>query len=122
MTGKWPIQIRYARELRKNLTQEEKILWHYLRNRKLSGYKFLRQQPIMICGAGDIKQFYIADFYCAEKKLVLEVDGLIHTLQIDYDEARDIIMQEMKLTVLRVTNMEVNTNVFDVLKKIKMYL
>ena len=53
---------------------------------------------------------------------MLEVDGLIHTLQIDYDEARDIIMQEMKLTVLRVTNMEVNTNVFEVLKKIKMYL
>ena len=80
MTDKWPIQIKYARNLRKNLTPEEKILWQYLRNRKLNGFKFLRQHPIMLREVSSGKQFYIADFYCAEKKLIVEVDGLIHSL------------------------------------------
>jgi very-short-patch-repair endonuclease len=56
------------------------------------------------------------------KKLVLEIDGLIHAFQIDYDNARDVIMNELGLTVLRISNEEVEKNVFDVLNKIKLYL
>ena len=119
MPLKWPIHIKYARELRRKLTPEEKILWDHLRNRKFYGHKFLRQHPVLLPSFAGYKQFYIADFYCDAKKLVVEVDGLIHTLQIDHDKARDIIMHELKLTVVRVTNEEVNTNMSAVLERIK---
>jgi leucyl-tRNA synthetase len=65
--------------------------------------------------------FYIADFYCSEKKLIIELDGLIHAFQIDYDKARDVIMNELGLTVLRITKDEVEKSVFGVLNKIKLY-
>ena len=117
-----PKYIEFARELIKNQTPEEEKLWNYLRNRKLSGFKFLRQHPILLSGYIGYQGFYIADFYCAERKLVVEIDGLIHTLQVDYDKARDIIMNEMSLTVFRIANEEVQRNVYAVLKKIEAYL
>jgi very-short-patch-repair endonuclease len=58
-----PVHICFAKELRKTQTPEEKIMWDKLRGRKLLGYKFLRQYPIIVNSAS----FYIADFYCAEK-------------------------------------------------------
>ncbi len=58
-----------ANELKRSMTEVEKILWKELRNRKLNGHKFRRQHPI--------GQF-IADFYCHEAKLVVEVDGEVH--------------------------------------------
>ncbi len=67
MADKWPIHIKYSRKLRKNQTPEEKIIWEYLRDRRLNNYKFLRQHPILIPNASSLKQFYIADFYCAAK-------------------------------------------------------
>ena len=114
-----PAYISFARELRKYQTPEEKILWTQLRGRKFLDYKFLRQHPIIVYKINNTIAFYIADFYCAEKKLVVEIDGLIHNKQIEYDKARDFIMNKMELQVLRVTNEEVNKNVFAVLKKIK---
>ena len=109
----------FARLLRKNLTPEETIMWDLLRNRKLIGYKFLRQHPIKVWETNGRYHFYYADFYCAEKKLVVEIDGLIHTLQEDYDKARDQIMLALRLTVVRVTNEEVNNNLVGVLKRIQ---
>jgi very-short-patch-repair endonuclease len=114
-----PAYISFARELRKYQTPEEKILWTQLRGRKFLGLKFLRQHPIIVYKIDNTISFYIADFYCDEKKLVVEIDGLIHNKQIDYDKARDFIMKKMELQVLRVTDEEVNRNVFAVLKKIK---
>jgi leucyl-tRNA synthetase len=119
---KFPVQISFARELRKNQTPAEVKLWNLLRNRRLLGFKFLRQHPIVVEKYNGRTGFYIADFYCSEKKLVIEVDGLIHAFQIDYDKARDVIMNEFELTVFRITNDEVEKNVFEVLKKIKLYL
>jgi leucyl-tRNA synthetase len=119
---KFPVQISFARELRKNQTPAEVILWKLLRNRRLLGFKFLRQHPIVVEKYNGRTGFYIADFYFSEKKLVIEVDGLIHAFQIDYDKARDVIMNEFELTVFRITNDEVEENVFEVLKKIKLYL
>jgi very-short-patch-repair endonuclease len=58
-----------AAELRKNMTDAEKVLWQQLRNRKLGDLKFRRQHPVGI---------FILDFYCHEKKLAIEVDGGIH--------------------------------------------
>jgi very-short-patch-repair endonuclease len=112
----------FARMLRKNLTPEERIMWHLLRNRKFRGYKFLRQHPIKVWETNGRHHFYYADFYCSEKKLVVEIDGLIHAMQEDYDRARDIIMLELKLNVLRVGNEEVNGDVVGVLQKIALFL
>ena len=115
-------QIAFARDLRKNQTSAEVKMWEKLRNRKLRGIKFLRQHPILVNQYDGKNIFYIADFYYSEKKLVVEIDGLIHSLQIDHDKARDIIMNELGLSVLRITNDEVEKSGYEVLNKIKEYL
>ena len=97
-------------------------MWDLLRNRKLLGHKFLRQHPFQVWETNFRYHYYYADFYCAEKKLVIEIDGLIHTQQEDYDKSRDQIMFELKLTVIRVTNEEVNNNLPNVPKKITDHL
>ena len=108
----------YARLLRKNLTKEESIMWNLLRNRKFLVYKFLRQHPIKVWETTGRYHFYYADFYCAEKKLVIEIDGLIHCQQEEYDQSRDFILYELKYHVLRISNEDVNENLVDVMKKI----
>ena len=117
-----PCQIIFARELRKNQTATEAKMWNYLRNRRMLGFKFLRQHPIVINQYSGITSFYIADFYCSEKKLVIEVDGLIHLFQIAYDEARNIIMNELGLNVVRFTNDAIEKNIYEVLNTIKSHL
>ena len=68
-----------ARVLRKNSTDAEKRLWQHIRRYQINGCKFRRQQPI-----GP----YIVDFACLEKKLIMEVDGGQHVLQVEDDNAR----------------------------------
>jgi very-short-patch-repair endonuclease len=100
-----------ARQLRKELTPAEDMLWQELRNRKLNGLKFRRQHPI---------NNYVADFYCCEKRFIVEVDGGIHheKEQRDYDEARTKDLGSMGIEVLRFTNNEVENEMPDVLKRI----
>jgi len=99
------------RMLRREATLAEKILWMHLRNRKL-GYKFRRQHPI-----GD----YIVDFYCFDKKLVIEVDGGIHkSCEIScYDKERDALIKSCGLSILRIPNEDVYQNVKNVCARIK---
>lgn len=89
-----PIHIQFARELRKNQTPEEKIIWERVRNRQLKGFKFLRQHPIQVCSFTNQPGFYIADFYCASGKLAVEIDGNIHSFRVAYDRARDILIRQ----------------------------
>jgi very-short-patch-repair endonuclease len=112
----------YARLLRKNLTREEKMIWDLLRDRRLLGFKFLRQHPIRIWDTNGVDHFYFADFYCAEKKLVLEIDGPVHERQTDYDQGRELVMREQGFRTLRVTNQEVNETIEHVLTQIKQRL
>jgi len=116
---KSPTQI--ARELRQRMTPSEEILWKELRNRKLGGYKFRRQHPIVYERILDKDHFFVADFYCAEKKFVLELDGKIHESQQEYDQIRDAIIREKGVTVLRMKNEEVN-NLGVALEKIRVAL
>lgn len=118
-----PLSSRYfARYLRKNQTPEESIMWQLLRNRQLDGFKFLRQHPIKVWETSGKFHFFYADFYCVEKKLVLEIDGLIHEQQKDYDASRDYIMNELGLKVLRILNHEVNHDIKGALQKIRLAL
>ena len=98
-----------ARELRRQMTPAETLLWNRLRKRQLAGLKFRRQAPI-----GP----FIADFYCAEFKLVVEVDGGIHAARRDADEQRTQILIEHGYRVLRVKNEEALADLDEVLGRI----
>lgn len=100
--------IKLARELRKNQTPEEKILWNALRAQRFKGYKFRRQHPIIYRHVLNEKQFFIADFCCAEKKLIIELDGVHHHLKENkqFDKMRDETLKEMGYAILRIENDE----------------
>jgi len=98
-----------ARELRQSLTEAEIKLWGKLRNRQLRGLKFRRQHPI---GS------FIADFYCAEHRLVIEIDGKYHQSQIGYDEYRTKWLIDHGYQVIRFSNDEVIEQVDQVVAKI----
>lgn len=87
-----------ARELRAEPTPSEARLWQALRNRAAGGLKFRRQVPF---GS------YIVDFYCAEKRLVVEVDGGVHDEQKTYDSERTTWLESNGLKVIRVRNEDV---------------
>lgn len=103
--------IEIARNLRKRMTDAEKFLWELLRDRQLNNLKFRRQHPLWN---------YIADFYCPELKLVIELDWSIHNTkeQKEIDKERDFIMREYWLTVKRFKNSEVFDDIEKVLQEI----
>jgi leucyl-tRNA synthetase len=112
-----PTPVKRARELRQKMTDAESLLWINLRNRKFHGLKFLRQHPIVYDMYNNKPLYFIADFYCAERKLIIEVDGKIHDFQKEEDQHREEILKSLKLTVLRIKNEKVG-NVRAVLDKI----
>jgi len=101
-----------AKNLRKRMTLAERVLWDKLRDHQLGGFKFRRQHPI---------DWFIADFYCHEKRLVVELDGGIHSTpeQREYDEARTGELENWEIEVIRFTNDEVLHSMDRVLLKIK---
>jgi len=100
-----------AHELRRNMTEAERVLWNELKNRQLFKVKFRRQHPIDI---------FIVDFYCHELKLAIEIDGEIHLKQevAEYDEGRTHDLERQGIQILRFTNYQVITNVNSVVEKI----
>src|SRR3972149_347760 len=98
-----------ARELRRNMTPAEKILWRELRTNKFNGIHFRRQQ---IIGR------FIVDFYCHKFAFTIEVDGGIHEYQKEYDSERDVYLVEHGFHVLRFKNDEILSHLSVVLKKI----
>jgi len=100
------------KELRHNETEEEKILWKSLRRKNL-GFKFSRQYS-----AGP----YILDFYCSEKRICIELDGSQHLDNKEYDKERDNYLLMNDIKVFRFWNGEINGNINEVLKKIKIEL
>ena len=104
-----------AADLRKNMTDAEKVMWYQLRNRKLNGLKFRRQHPVAI---------FILDLYCHEKRLAIEIDGGIHKSvdQSEWDKNRTYELNELGIHVLRFTNEEVIDSVQRVIKMISEYL
>jgi len=100
-----------AEFLRKNMTHEEKIVWGYISNNQLE-YKFRRQHPIWM---------YIADFYCHELKLVIEIDGGIHNredVKVN-DSIRENDLIDFGITVIRFTNDKIKFEIDKVIMDIK---
>lgn len=101
--------LEQARELRRNMTPQEKKLW----------YQFLRTNPVKIYKQRIIDSF-IADFYCASARLVIEIDGSQHyTSQGQaYDRERSQIMQQYDIDTIRFTNTDIDRNFLAVCKQI----
>lgn len=101
----------FARELRHNQTEAETFLWLKLRKRQLKNCQFYRQR--IICN-------YIADFYCPEAKLVIEIDGGQHYSEpgITKDAERDRHLSDLGLTVMRFSAREIFENTEGVLERI----
>ena len=116
-----PTPLQRARELRQNMTGAERLLWLNLRNRRFHNLKFLRQHPVIYQVAENRPLYFITDFYCAEKKLVIEVDGQIHEFQKEEDLHREEILKSLDLNILRIKNEEV-ANMKSVLEKIRTFI
>ena len=116
-----PTPVKRARELRQNMTKAEEKLWKEFRNRKFLDLKFLRQHPFIYQVINNEPRYFIADFYCAEKKLVIEVDGKIHDFQEEEDKWREDILKSLDLKILRIKNEEAE-DMDAVMEKIKAFI
>lgn len=101
---------QFQKKLRTQSTKPEYILWQYLRDRKLDGCKFRRQQVI---------HKFIVDFVCYEKKLIIELDGLYHQYQLERDLCRTSILEQEGFCILRFWNEDVLRNINGVLGVIR---
>jgi very-short-patch-repair endonuclease len=106
-----PKLVERAKELRNNMTLAERKLWNGLL--KECPYRFRRQMLI---------DNFIVDFYCASKKVVIEIDGEVHANRTEYDEDRSGILRSYGLLVVRFTNSEVINDFISVCSKINKYL
>lgn len=105
----------YARKLRNNATKSEILLWRRLKGKQMMGYTFHRQKPLLN---------FIADFYCYDLKLVIELDGYYHEreeVKIK-DEVKQKSLEKLGLTVLRFQNDEVFEDLGSILDKIEVYI
>lgn len=96
----------YAKNLRTNSTDTERLLWQHLRGHRFYNVKFKRQQPI-----GE----YIVDFICFKEQLIIELDGGQHTEQREYDESRSNWLRSQGFKIIRFWNNEVIENIEGVL-------
>ena len=104
-----------ARLLRIRLTKSEKILWQAIRKRQIDGHKFLRQHPIGVS---------VVDFYCHEKRLVIEIDGGIHSTNDAklHDQYRQKLIELYGISFFRCSAEEVEVNLESVLHKLRTIL
>jgi very-short-patch-repair endonuclease len=98
-----------SRELRKNPTFCERLLWKHLRSGQLNDYRFLRQKPI---------DEFIVDFYCKKLQLVIEIDGVTHNGKQSYDKRRENRLRELGFTVFRLDGYYVLKNITGALELI----
>jgi very-short-patch-repair endonuclease len=104
------IQKFRRRELRKNQTKAEKILWYAIRGRQVNSLKFIRQYSV-----GP----YILDFFCPKVRLAIELDGEWHKNAREYDKERESFLQDEDIRVIRFWNSEVERSLLKVIEKIK---
>ena len=104
-----PDHLDRARDLRRESTFPERLLWSRLRKKQLGGLKFRRQQPV---------GRFIVDFCCPSRKLVVELDGLSHVGRGQYDEDRSAELETLGFRVIRITNDDVVRDIDAVIEMI----
>ena len=114
--------LNFARQMRKNQTPAEKFFWTMVRNRGFLNMKFTRQYIIEFQEIMGVKSFYIVDFYCNEKRLIIEIDGKIHLFQKEKDAGRQKVLENMEYRVVRFKNEEVLYNWAKVREELKAIL
>lgn len=90
--------LQLSRDLRRGQTPAEETLWKLLRTKKADGLKFRRQHPL---------GKFIADFYCPELRLVIELDGGVHKKTLEQDRSRDEAITRHNVRVVRFKNHEI---------------
>ncbi|MBE0598302.1 MAG: endonuclease domain-containing protein [Desulfuromonadales bacterium] len=100
-----------AKELRRNSTDAERLLWQHLKAKQFEGLKFRRQEQI---------GRFIVDFVCYEKEIIVEADGSQHALEKEKDEERTQWLNSQGFMVLRFWNHEILTNIDGVLEVVRM--
>jgi very-short-patch-repair endonuclease len=98
-----------AKSMRHDPAYVERLVWSHLRDHKLGGWKFRRQVPV---------GRYIADYVCAQKKVIVELDGGVHKLRTARDRIRDVHLRNSGYIVLRFENNDVLRDLPGVLAKI----
>ncbi|MEZ0611247.1 endonuclease domain-containing protein [Fibrella sp. WM1] len=113
--GAQPVLFEQAKQLRESMTPAEVMLWERLRQNRLDGFRFKAQHPIA---------YFIADFYCHKARLIVEVDGGVHDVpeQMEYDQNRTHVLNELGLTVIRFRNAAILTDINQVQTTIRNYL
>ena len=96
-----------AKALRRAGNISEVLLWNELKNKQFSGVDFDRQKII-----GN----FIVDFYCAEKQIVIEIDGGSHNDKVEYDTARDAFLEGLDLTMIHFLDSDIKTNLSGVME------
>ncbi|MEQ8629433.1 endonuclease domain-containing protein [Ekhidna sp.] len=104
-----------SRQLRKNSTLSEVLLWNELKGKKMYGYQFMRQKPILN---------YIVDFFCSKLKLVIEIDGDSHNHEDAYkaDQDRQKEIEKLGIRFLRFDDLDVKHNMSNVLRTIESFI
>ncbi|MDP4010723.1 MAG: DUF559 domain-containing protein [Candidatus Roizmanbacteria bacterium] len=92
---------KLAKEMRNNSTISEVLLWKCLKRKKVKGFSFLRQKPLLD---------YIVDFYCPELNLVLEVDGSVHEFTVHEDLIRQQKLQNYGVKFIRFSDRNIRQN------------
>jgi len=105
--------------MRKEPTPAEKFFWEKVRRRRIGGKKFLRQYLVSHLNVPNRRHYFIADFYCAKARLIVEIDGGYHQQQEAYDRYRERILIEKGFRVIRFKNKEVMENWAEVEKKLE---
>jgi len=95
-----------CRELRKNMTDAEKLVWEAVKSNQIKGLKFRRQHPIFFHYENK-SRFFITDFYCGKLNLVIKIDGQIHREQKTYDNIRDTVLNDLGYSVIRIKNEDI---------------
>jgi very-short-patch-repair endonuclease len=102
-----------SNNLRNESTLSEVLLWKRLKSKQLDGFRFLRQKPI---------GKYIVDFYCHKLKLVIEIDGASHYENSGYDNVRDKYLENLGLSVLRISDARVKKKIEGVIYEIEEWI
>jgi very-short-patch-repair endonuclease len=103
----------HSQQLRREMRKAEECFWNGVRRRAFHGLLFVRQKPLLS---------YIADFYCSELKLVIEIDGESHDGKQEYDAMRTCNLESKGITVLRYTNDQVLFHVDDVFSDLSFHV
>jgi very-short-patch-repair endonuclease len=102
-----------ARKNRKQETESEKVLWNKLLRKKQLGVKFIRQKPI---------DRFIADFYCSELNLIIEIDGGSHISKKERDVLRDKYLKCCGIQTLRFTDREIINDINKVERELRLFI